>query len=71
MTSVDADGHAYLESLPYQPYRPAGTAQTTVDLETGEAPGRRQRGPDTTWRPAGLSWDMRAGLGDLTFGYAE
>jgi outer membrane protein assembly factor BamB len=71
MTSVDADGHAYLESLPYQPFAPAGTAQVTVDLETGEAAERRQRGPDTTWRRAGLGWDTRTGLGDLTFGFAE
>jgi PQQ-like domain len=70
-TSVDGDGHAYLESLPYQPYWPAGAAPTIVDLETGEVAGRRQRGPDTTWRPAGLTWDIRAGLGDLTFGYAQ
>jgi hypothetical protein len=70
-TSVDADGHAYLEPLPYQPYGPAGATPTIVDLETGEAAGRRQRGPDTTWRPAGLIWNIRAGLGDLTFGYAE
>jgi hypothetical protein len=70
-TSVDEDGHAYLESLPYQPFGPAGAAQTTVDLETGEVADRRQRGPETTWRPTGLTWDMRAGLGDLTYGYAE
>jgi outer membrane protein assembly factor BamB len=70
-TSVDADGHAYLESLPYQPYWPPGAAVTIVDLESGEVEGRRQRGPGTTWRPAGLTWDMRAGLGDLTFGYTR